>query len=355
MSTALAYSPPNDAIVTALLGMGYEIDLFAPGGDFPTDRYGQKVRANCVEYGKRWILKNVFSPRWRKYSLFSGTTEAPMSVVGLLSFLHRRPSFTLADEIYSGTYRGDDPEYWKRLCRWAMKRSRLNIVNDAARISLQREYAGLSSDTPVIVYPGCFRQPPTPADRAALRKAWGIPIDSLVVVSSGGFNSLSGAEWLLKALQIKPDLYVVLQPAAVDQFTRFLLRNCRGSERMYVEEGHLSWDASWASMAGADIGTAIYFHTGPQFQNMGISSNRLCMFLSMGIPVIASRQPSFEFLEKYECGVLVENEQEFVDAIECIQKRLPEMKANALCCAREYIDAPAKYRHLLAALEAIKD
>src|SRR5262249_25333683 len=156
--------------------------------------------------------KNVFRRHWRQYAVFSGAAEDPMAAVGLLSWIHRRPSFTLADEIFSGSYRGDAPEYWKNLCRWGMRRSGLSIVNDGSRIVLQREYAGLSDAHPVIVYPCCFRQLPLPADRVALRHKWGMPADALVVLFSGNFNHYTGAEWFINALQVKPDLRVVLQP-----------------------------------------------------------------------------------------------------------------------------------------------
>jgi glycosyltransferase involved in cell wall biosynthesis len=348
-----AYSPLNDAIVNALLELGYALDLYAPGGHFSTNRYGAKVRALSVEYGKRWLMANAFSRHWRRYHVFSGTSEDPMAVVGLLSWMHRRPSFTLADEIFSGSYRGDASEYWKNLCRWGMKRSQLTIVNDASRIALQREYADLSDDHPVIVYPGCFRKLPLPGDRKALRQSWGMPENSLVLLASGQFNQHMGAEWLIHALQTIPDLCVAVQPLALDPFAKFLLQHCHGSERMHVEDHRLSWHESYASVAGADIGMSIYLHSGPQFQNMGTSSSRLCMFLSMGVPVIASRQPSFDFLERYGCGVLVQNEQEFVAAIPSIQQRLPEMKANAIRCAREFIDTSTKYKNLVSALKAV--
>ena len=122
---------------------------------------------------------------------------------------------------------------------------------------------------------------------------------------------------------------------------------------MYIEEQVITWEEAYASVAGADIGMSIYLHTGPQFQNMGISSSKLCMYLSMGIPVIANKQPSFDFVEQYNCGVLVNDEREFVDAINFIQQRLTEMKANAIRCSREYIDTPAKYANLLSGLKAI--
>jgi glycosyltransferase involved in cell wall biosynthesis len=357
----LACTPSNDAIVRALLDLGYVVDLYAPGGVSEVkhckawfDRYGTKVGEGSVEYGKRWILKNVFSHHWRQYSVFSGTTEDPMAVVGLLSWIHRRPSFTAADEIFSGSYRGDSSERWKNLCRWGMRRSRLTIVNDASRIALQREYAGLSVDHPVIVYPNCFLRPPLPGNRTDLRRNWGMPENALILLSSGYFDSNAGVEWLVHALQAKPDLHVVVQPGpSGDRLSKFLLRHCHGSERLYLEDQVITWEEVYASVAAADIGMSIYLHTGPQFQNMGISSNKLCTYLSMGIPVIASKQPSFDFVEKYNCGVLVDNDREFVEAIGVIQQRLAEMKANAIRCAKEYIDTSTKYADLLSALKRV--
>jgi hypothetical protein len=78
------------------------------------------------------------------------------------------------------------------------------------------------------------------------------------------------------------------------------------------------------------------------------------MFLGMGLPVVVTRQPSFAFVEKHDCGVMVESEREFIDAIQLIGQRLSEKKRNALTCAAEYIDTKGRYQKLLAALAAIQ-
>ena len=39
--------------------------------------------------------------------------------------------------------------------------------------------------------------------------------------------------------------------------------------------------------------------------------------------IIASRQPSFEFIEEYDCGILVDNEDEFIKAIDSIRGQGP--------------------------------
>jgi glycosyltransferase involved in cell wall biosynthesis len=353
LSPDLAGSPPNEAIVHSLLELGYAVDLFTPDGGPAATPYGPQVTTHAVGYGRRWLIKNALSSRWRGYSLFSGTSEDPLAVVGALAFLHRRPSFALVDEIKSGSYRGDSPEYWKRLCRWGIRQAGFSIVNDSSRIPLLRDYAGLRPDQKMIVYPGCFHVPPAPDVRADLRKEWGVPDGALVIASSGGFNLTAGAQWLIGALQRSPNVHAVIQPLGVDALARFLLQNLSCRDRMHVEDARLGWKQAWASAAAFDVGLAVYTNPAPQFQNMGISSNRLCMYLAMGVPVIASRQPSFRFLEEYGCGVLVDSQAEFDAAIEHIRSNLDAMKANALKCAREYIDAPARRQGLKDAIRAL--
>jgi len=350
----LANSPPNEAIVHALLEQDYDVDLYAPGAAFDTVSYGPRVNAYPVEYGRRWLIKNALSRRWRDYSVFSGTSEDPLAVVGTLAFLHNRPSFVLVDEIKSGSYYGDSPEYWKRLCRWAIRRARFSIVNDLSRIALLRDYAVLDSRHNVVVYPGSYFAPPTAASRANLRKYWSMPEDAFIIGASGGFNLTSGTDWLIEALQHIPYLHAVIQPLAIEPLTRILLRNLACGDRIFVEQSRLGWKEAWSSAAAFDVGLAVYTNPAPQFQNMGISSNRLCMYLAMGVPVIASRQPSFNFLETYKCGVLVGSQQEFNDAIKFVRDNLTEMKANALRCSNEYVDAAGKLQGLHEAFRGIR-
>ncbi len=345
----LAGSPPNEAIVAGLRELGYTVDLFAAGNAGVTGVTG------IVEYGNRWIAKNVLSGRWRSYDLFSGTTEDPMAVVGLLSRVHRRPCFTLADEIFSGSYAGNRSARWKALCRSGMRRGRFTIVNDEARIEVQRTYAELPSSHPIVVYPGCFREAPPPGDRARLRAERGIPHDAFAVAYSGVFNLGNGGLWMATLLEQRQDVYVWGQVVGVDSLVRGLLARLRGSERLRLDSSRLSWREAWSSMAAADVGIVVYLQDAPQFRNMGISSNRLCMFLSMGVPVVASRQPSFEFIERYDCGVLVDDEAGFAKAVDTIRSNLAAMKANALRCAREHIRAAERYRALVETMRSVTD
>jgi glycosyltransferase involved in cell wall biosynthesis len=236
-----------------------------------------------------------------------------------------------------------------------MRRARFTIVNDDSRVQLLRDYAGLSPAAPVVVYPGCFHQPPPPDPvlRQQLRQRWGLPQDALVIASSGAFNLTAGADWLVQALQEEPSLHTVIQPLAVSPLCLFLLGRLGLGQRMFLQQERLSWQEAWRSAVGLDIGLAIYTNPAPQFQHMGTSSNRLCMFLAMGVPVIATRQPSFRFIEDYDCGVLVENYEEFLAAIREIGSRLPQMRANCRRCFDEYIMPGDRYPRLRQAIAAL--
>lgn len=342
----LATSPPNDAFVRAYNELGYDVEMFAPPGGEHDGELG------IARYGYRWLLRNIFSFRWAKYAAFSCTSEDPIAVAGLLAFIWRKPLVFLSDEIKSGTYRGNRSERWKRLCRWCMRRASFTIVNDESRMALQRNYAGLTSDQQVVVFPGCFVSPPEPDDRLQIRQQWGVPDDDLVLCFSGGCSLFLGIDWVLDCLDHHSRLSLVVQLLNVSEMNRYLLANHKHAERIHTEQQRLSWQQAWASMGGVDIGIAVYSNPADQFQLMGISSNRLCMFLAMGVPVIVSKQASFQFVEDYDCGVMVENAEEFSQALGVIEKNLTSMRQNALKCAREYINTEGKYRDLLDSLKA---
>ncbi len=343
----LAGSPPNEAIINALTELGCDIDLYAPGGDINLSMYDMPIKVFPVEYGKRWMLKNIFLPRWQKYDLFSGTTEDPMAIVGMLSTIHRKRSVTLGDEIRSGSYAGNKTVRWKKLCQRGMRNSAFRIVNDRHRVDLLKDYLNMPDDKDIIVYPGCFRHPPVAQNRKTMKSKWGFDNDKLIIGDSGLFYYEHSALWLIEALASRDDFNLVIQPLNTDPLSRYLLTKIKGAERIYMEPKRIEWLDAWSQMGAVDIGVAIYRQTGPQFQNMGVSSNRLCMFLAMGVPVIVSKQPSFEFIEKYDCGIMVENEQEFIKAIDYIKPRLEQMKLNALKCTAEYIDTGSAYGALV--------
>lgn len=344
----LLHSPPNEAIISAYINNGYKVDVYTPGEKARETRYGPSVEIKSVDYSWLWLAKNIFRLKWLKYSIISGTSEDPLGVVGVISSLYRKMSLCLVDEIKSGSYRGDRSELWKNLCKHAIKESNLRIVNDESRVSLLRQYVCIGGSRRIFVYPGCFRNRPKRGKdiRQRYRGSWGFSDRDFVIGSSGGFNLTAGADWLLKYVSEDKSVKSVIQPLGVSDLSIFLLRNLQCSDRIYIQNQRMDWNEAWESAQGLDLGICIYLNQAPQFQNMGISSNRLCMFIAMGVPVIASKQDSFSFLEVFNCGVLVENYEEFKKAVAYIRENRDKMSANCEECFQAYIRPQRRYEEL---------
>ena len=346
----LLNSPPNNAIIRSYVENNYLVDVFSPGDLPKTHSYSDSIRLFRVDYSWSWILKNTIDRRWLTYNIISGTSEDPLIIVGLISWLYNKKSICIVDEIKSGTYRGDRSEIWKDLCRWAIRKSNLRIVNDESRIRLLQEYSNIKTNERFMVYPGCYYERPerSKEKRQDYRHRWGLNQNDFVIGSSGGFNLTAGADWLLKYAKYNEEVCAVIQPLGVTPLCMYLLKNFDSRGRIYIQENRIDWSEAWESAQALDAGLCIYKNQAPQFQHMGISSNRLCMFIAMGVPVIATKQKSFEFLEKYNCGILVSDYEDFAKGITTIKENLSIMRLNCEACFQEYIRPNVRYEELVS-------
>jgi hypothetical protein len=148
-------------------------------------------------------------------------------------------------------------------------------------------------------------------------------------------------------------LYAVVQPTSNNPFEKYMFDYISRTANMHVEQQVMTWQQSWESSVALDVGMAVYRHQGSQFQKMGISSNRLCMFLAMGVPVIGNRQPSYEFLERFGCGLMVADSHEFQQALDYIRRNLVAMRQACKTCFDEYIMPPGRYEGLSKAIAEV--
>ncbi|HEX2123009.1 MAG TPA: hypothetical protein VHL59_15355, partial [Thermoanaerobaculia bacterium] len=289
--------PFEDGIIRALLDADFAVDLFAPDGDLPQDLYPPTVLRRSVEYRRRWLQQNLRFARWREYDLFLGTADIPMAFAGVVSSLVRRPSVTAADEIYVGGYEGSALSYWKRLSRWGMHHADFTILTDLCRIPLQREYASLPPKHEFFSYPSCYAFLYAGRSRDEARRALGLAPDDFVLSFTGTFTTNNGAHWIVRLLDTMPDVKLMIQPGGhSDPVTDALL--ARHERVLYLPE-RLGWTESMSVTVAADAGLVLYLSPKPQFQLMGVSSQKLCTYLWLDVPVIATRQESFLFIEQY--------------------------------------------------------
>jgi len=80
---------------------------------------------------------------------------------------------------------------------------------------------------------------------------------------------------------------------------------------------------------------------------MGASSQKLCTYLWLGIPVIATRQESFGFLERLGSGELIDGEEDLAAAVARIRANRDAYARNTQSTVAEHI-RPMEKRELLA-------
>ena len=343
--------PFDDGIIHALLDAGFEVDLFAPDGELPQPIYPPSVRRLPIEYRRRWLQRHLNPAPWRRYDLFLGTSDLPMAFAGVVSGLARRPVVTAADEIFVGGYEGFASPFWERLAKRGMHNALFTIITDVCRIPLQREYASLPPDHEFASYPCCYALPYRGRSREEARRALGIGADDFVLSFTGTFTANNGAQWVVRLLDSMPDVRLLVQPGGhTDPVTDALLAR---DPRILHLPARLSWKESMEVTVAADAALVFYLSPKPQFQLMGVSSQKLCTALWLGMPVIATRQESFRFLEEYGCGELIDGEEQLASAVERVRASRGSYAPNTRRAIADYIRPADKMADLSRRFRAL--
>jgi len=349
--------PFEDAIFRGLFQAGCErIDLYVPNPQTEPHGYTGPVELRPIEYRFSWLRRRIKAKQWREYALFLGACDLPMAFAGALALRARRPVITCCDEIYTGRQSGV-VGYWRTLAKFAMRRSAATIITDRVRCALQSEYAGLSSRHRFVENPCCFTCPYDGPSKSELRAKFGIPQDAFVVALTGQPHDCSGAPELIRLMRPQPpDLGFLVQTAGleartIDAFFRF----CAGIQPLYYFPERVSYLRALQITNAADVGLVIYRQQAPQFRCMGMSSQKLCNHLLLGQPVISLRQPSFDFVEDFKCGIQVDSEEDILPALERIRADYALYSTNARRCVAEHLRPTDRVEHLASEFRAIVD
>jgi len=344
--------PLDDGVVRALLDAGYDVDIFAPDGERPQDVYDDRVRRLSVDFRRRWLQSHLSLSR--QYDLFLGTADLPMALAGALAQLGRKPSVTVCDEVFIGGLHGHAVSYWQAATRFAMRHAEFTVITDLVRVPLQREYAGLGAEHRFLPYPSCYAFPYAGRTREDVRRSLGIADDELVVSYTGELTQADGAaHWMVRAIdRLPPRTRVLLQPGrrpapVIDALISRI-------DRVIYKPERLTWLGAAELTNAADVSFVFYRSQVPEFTNMGVSSQKLGTSLWLGIPVVATAQPSFEFIREFGCGELIEQEDDIVPAVARIAADRARYAANARRAVDEYVRPAEKLRDLTAAFAEVR-
>ena len=356
MSTdAFLGRPFDDAVIRSLADAGFDVDIFVPARGGDRAGYGPEINLRPVEYRMSWLAKNILRRTWRQYELFLGNADLPMAFAGVLAARARRKSVTVCDEVFIGEYAGNARLYWKSLAQLAMRRARFTVITDPCRNELQQQYAGLRNGHEFFCYPSCFRDRRHVGTREVWRHKLGVDSDTVLLSFSGFTSDLTGIHWAIRALNTLPDRFkLLLQPGPQSEMVSALIEHAAPRGRIICVPGREpSYVNATSVNLASDIGLVFYLSSSAAFKAMGMSSNKLCMYLQMGLPVVVNSLASFRFIEEYGAGILVDSEDQVPGALAKILDSYPAYAAGATRCYEEHIRPAARARELTARFLAL--
>jgi glycosyltransferase involved in cell wall biosynthesis len=346
--------PFDDGILRALTACGYDVDVYAPDGAQPQQIYGPNVRRLSVDYRRSWITSHLSMAR--RYDLFLGTADLPMAFAGIFAALGRRRSVMASDEIFLGGYVGIARLYWDSIARRTMRGADLTILTDMLRAPLQREYAGLGTKPHRFVsYPCCYAEPYRGRSREEARRALGIADDETVLAFTGSFTELNGAQWLIRLIErTPPNVRVLVQTGGrPDPVTDALLTHLDHQGRVLYRPDRVEWLEAPEITIAADVSCVFYLTSLPDFQNLGASSQKLCTSLWIGVPVLATCQPSFTFIDDLQCGVTFSGEEQLDAALARLTADRHRFAANTAHAVTTHLRPADHLREVTDALRMV--
>jgi len=168
-------------------------------------------------------------------------------------------------------------------------------------------------------------------------KRFGCRDNSIIVLHSGGFGKWFKCHELISEAQHWPEeirlvFHTGRNMASDPYFVEAM--SADKTKRCIVSDSLLSNEELDEMVSSASVGIALYSvdALGYRAELMGLAAGKIGNYLKCGIPVIATRLPSLQYLEDYGCGILVDNEAEIIPAIQKIVNDRGYYRENAFKC-----------------------
>ena len=180
-----------------------------------------------------------------------------------------------------------------------------------------------------------------------LQQRLGIPSNKKIILHSGGLGvwfkckelAESTKDWPANTLLVFHTSYDVSN----EPYYREIISNDYFGKVLFSIKPVSTFELD-SLICSANIGIALYSlkHLEYRAELLGLAAGKIGNYLKCGLPVIATRLISFSYLVDYQCGILIDNESEIVNAIEYIHKNYNEYSKNAIICY-EKLWEPTQY------------
>lgn len=181
-----------------------------------------------------------------------------------------------------------------------------------------------------------------------LHERIGVKKDVRIILHSGGFGEWFSSAELAAQSCILPDNFKLVfhcsHDISKDSYYIDYLKTKNESGKIIFSKKPVSGSDLDNLVYSAYIGVAWYNTSvlGFRAEGMGLAAGKIGHYLKCGLPVIATKLPSLNYIEEFKCGILIQDLSELSAAIEKISSNHELYSQNAIKCYEE-LWSPDRY------------
>lgn len=308
----------------------------------------------------RFIVFGLHSTWNHRYTCFIGIDTNGLIAATTAGFVRKVPVLYWSLEIrflYEFTVGDPVNRIFKRLERMCHRKALLTIIQDWRRADSLMSENGIKSPRVVIVPNGPLGAAPKLSSDYFNRK-FSLPSSQRIILHAGMISPPVLSLELAKAASEWPDAWTLILHERVrrdpsDPYLRNIEET--GLDRVLLSLDPVLYDELDFLVSSGDVGIVLYDEAlGPNFSLMAGASGKLAQYLKCGLPVVCTDLPGFrEVIDRYQCGLVVEDLQDVKRAIEAILKRYDFYETNAVKCYEEVYEFSTHFQQVLQEIEAL--
>jgi hypothetical protein len=356
--------------IQALVGQGHRVDVLTfHHPDHPVFESSMKgCRVESVPLGRTdgeklaAVLLNMPARiracrRRTRYDAVIALSQ--MGMILAWRYFRRVPIVYLADEIrLEGEGRSAATRWYyhllKRLEIVANRVAAFSITQDEGRADLLARVNRVPLES-ILTLPNSRSGKAEHRPSRYLQERFGLPESTVVILSVGMVSSLNCSLELAQEAGRWPADHVLVFHNRYDQsgepgFQR--VRAAADPARVLFSNDPVSFEELDWLVSSAHVGVALYAAVDENHTTMGLSSGKISTCLRNGVPVIAQRFESLEWVEQSHSGVLVSDASEVLAAVRRIRDDYSAYSRAALRAYDERLSFDVAFEPILNRLLA---
>lgn len=211
-----------------------------------------------------------------------------------------------AHEVYGGELAGAFRRCLLKKEGEAFRAAEFSIFPTRQRAAWYRERHQIKH--PIEIVYNCPRRETRNPEPADLRREFGLPLSSKIVIYVGGLGPLNALEEAIDAVAGLPDVVLLLAGWGERKYLAELDKKIAtaGVAARVRRVGFIPHEKKRGFLAGADIAYCLYRPTEWRTQSIVTASNKTTEAIAAGVPVLLAAQPEAEaFLKEFPVGATV--------------------------------------------------